>query len=60
MDLLLLLQERALHRGVDVICATPGRLNDHFERGNFVRCSLTVFSQVYEPLPCGNTAYKSK
>ena len=33
---LLLLQERALYRGVDVICATPGRLNDHLERGNFV------------------------
>ena len=41
MDLLLL-QERALHRGVDVICATPGRLNDHFERGNFVRCILIL------------------
>jgi superfamily II DNA/RNA helicase len=31
-----LLQESALHRGVDVVCATPGRLNDHFQRGNLV------------------------
>ncbi|MGD8279809.1 MAG: DEAD/DEAH box helicase [Gemmatimonadota bacterium] len=27
-------QERALRKGVDVIAATPGRLLDHFERGN--------------------------
>lgn len=26
-------QEREIHRGVDVVCATPGRLNDHLERG---------------------------
>lgn len=32
----LLTQESALHRGVDVVCATPGRLNDHFQRGNLV------------------------
>ena len=30
------IQESALQRGVDVVCATPGRLNDHFERGNLV------------------------
>ena len=48
MDLLLL-QERALHRGVDVICATPGRLNDHFERGNFVRCILILRNYI---TPC--------
>ena len=34
---LVLLQENALHSGVDVICGTPGRLNDHLNRGNFVR-----------------------
>ncbi|MBT8337971.1 MAG: DEAD/DEAH box helicase, partial [Gemmatimonadetes bacterium] len=27
-------QERALRQGVDVIVATPGRLLDHFQRGN--------------------------
>ena len=27
-------QEIALRRGVDVICATPGRLNDHIQNGN--------------------------
>ena len=71
MDLLLLLQERALHRGVDVICATPGRLNDHFERGNFVRCTLIlrnyttpchilsqqgIFIPMSNLLACANTA----
>ena len=30
-------QESALMRGVDVVCATPGRLNDHLvKRGTFV------------------------
>lgn len=29
-------QESALHEGVDVVCGTPGRLNDHFQRGNLV------------------------
>ena len=29
-------QESALHWGVDVVCATPDRLNDHFQRGNLV------------------------
>ena len=27
-------QEYELQRGVDVVCATPGRLNDHVQRGN--------------------------
>jgi ATP-dependent RNA helicase RhlE len=27
-------QARLLNRGVDVIVATPGRLNDHIEQGN--------------------------
>ena len=31
-----LFQARSLSYGVDVICATPGRLNDHLERRHFV------------------------
>lgn len=26
-------QERELRQGIDVVCATPGRLNDHIQRG---------------------------
>ncbi|CAH1793348.1 unnamed protein product [Owenia fusiformis] len=29
-------QEMVIDRGIDVVCATPGRLNDHIERGNIM------------------------
>ena len=35
------LQERELSRGMDVVCSTPGRLNDHLKRGSLVS---TVYS----------------
>jgi len=35
-------QEKALRRGVDVVVATPGRLLDHFQRGNAPLESLEV------------------
>ncbi len=47
------LQERELHRGVDVMCATPGRLNDHLERRNFVSsiqkpASVVFFEELFQ------------
>ncbi len=30
------LQAQQLRKGVDVVCATPGRLNDHLTRGAMV------------------------
>ncbi len=35
-------QTRLLRRGVDVIVATPGRLNDHIQRGNADLSQVTV------------------
>ena len=35
-------QDRKLNRGVDVLIATPGRLLDHFERGNILFNSVKI------------------
>ncbi len=32
-----------MQRGVDVVCATPGRLNDHLKRGTMVRAVVCFF-----------------
>ncbi len=49
------LQEKALKAGTDVIIATPGRLLDHFERGNasFLDISMIVIDEADRMLDMG-------
>lgn len=49
------LQEKALKRGIDVVIATPGRLLDHFERGNisFLDMSMVVIDEADRMLDMG-------
>ncbi len=49
------LQEKALKQGADVVIATPGRLLDHFERGNmsFLDIALVVIDEADRMLDMG-------
>lgn len=49
------LQEKALKNGADVVIATPGRLLDHYERGNvsFLDMSLVVIDEADRMLDMG-------
>ena len=49
------LQEKDLKAGVDVVIATPGRLMDHYERGNvsFLDISMVVIDEADRMLDMG-------